>query len=81
MQSVTFVKSLTAITAQIDSAPAPRLADLSLRSYGSATLYEHYRADTIGKVVFDVDGKGNRHTPETLLSDGPALGALQAQNI
>ena len=63
-----YVEGLKAAAARVEEADADRLVRRMLAAYGLAELYEWYQAITVGKVVFDVDGKGTQSTPAALLA-------------
>ena len=64
---VSFVVGLKARAARVETATPPALARRMLSTYGTSQLFEWYTADTIGKPVFDVDGKAAQTTAEDLL--------------
>ena len=62
-----YVEGLKASAARVEEADADRLVRRMLAAYGLAELYEWYQAITVGKVVFDVDGKASQSTAAALL--------------
>ena len=68
-QQVDFVFGLKARAARVETATAERLVRRMLASYGTDELYEWYHAHTIGKLVFDIDGKPAAIDAPTLLAD------------
>ena len=67
-QEVAFVVGLKAAGARAETTQLARLCRRMLDGYGRTELYEWYRADTVGKVVFDVDGKASETTAAELLA-------------
>ena len=61
------VIGLKAPRARVEYAPPASLVRRMLAEYGRAQIYEWYQATTLGKVVFDVDGKASHTTPQALL--------------
>ena len=68
-QQVDFVFGLKARAARVETATAERLVRRMLASYGTDELYEWYHDHTIGKLVFDIDGKPAAIDAPTLLAD------------
>ena len=65
-----YVSGLKSHAARVQYTDASRLVKRMLAHYGTSELYEWYKATTVGKVVFDVDGKRTATVTEaTLLRD------------
>ena len=62
-----FIVGLRASAARADTAEPAKLVRRMLAEYGRSQLLEWYHDYTVGKVVFDVDGKGDVTDPLTLL--------------
>ena len=65
---VQHVEGLKASAARVQSTEASRLVRRMLAHYGRAQLFEWYRAHTVGKPVFDVDGRAADTTATALLA-------------
>ena len=74
--SVDFVHGLKAHAARVETAAPNRLARRMLLAYGTAELFEWTHSHTVGKVVFDVDGKASETTAAALLA--AALAGVEA---
>ena len=62
-----YVVGLKAPRTKVDHVAAETLVRRMLAEYGRAQLFEWYQASTVGKVVFDVDGKEAGVSAEALL--------------
>ena len=62
-----YVVGLKASRARVEHAAPGSLVRRMLAEYGRAQLFEWYQASTVGKVVFDVDGKAGATTAPALL--------------
>ena len=71
-----FVHGLKSSAARVEHGDPLRLVRRMLAHYGLEQLYEWYKASTIGKVVFDVDGSASKTTASVLLAT--ALAAVAA---
>ena len=69
MGEVSYVVGLKAAARTAQTEHPSALARRMLAEYGTAQLFEWYESSTVGKVVFDVDGKRGNTTAEQLLAD------------
>ena len=75
-QSLSYVVGLKSSAARVEQATVPAFLRRMLAEYGRAQIFEWYQALTVGKVVFDVDGKASETTADALLL--AALDAVRA---
>lgn len=65
--TMTYVVGLKSSAARVQHTQVLALVRRMLAEYGRAQIYEWYQALTIGKVIFDIDGKASATTAPALL--------------